>query len=241
MNLKELRRLASGITFGTFLLSLPLPLRADALDNWTTYQLSTNNYYLNQVTYGSGSYLAVGYSCSDFGVVFTSENGRNWTLSANGCVSQTPLILIGVTHGEQTFVAVGFYSTIYSSSNGIDWVNRMWGPFYNFTSVTYGNGLFVAVGDGDLFSGGITRTNIYTSPDAITWTPQVSIAPPEEPESIWDIAFGAGRFMAVGSGGYCYTSTNGSNWSRNQIVSGDLFRSSFCNGLFFVPYGPGIN
>ena len=218
-------------------------IRADALYNWTTNQVSTNLFWLNKVAYGNGRYVAAGWSsCTDFGVAFTSEDGRNWTVRANGCTpSQTPLGLIGLAHGEGTFVAVGWLGSIYSSSNGIDWVNRMWGPFYNFDSVAYGGGLFVAVGDGDLFSGGTTRTNIYTSPDGITWTPRVSVAPPEEGRWILGVAFGAGKFVAVGYGGYSYTSTNGSTWNRNQIASSDLSQVSFCNGLFFVPYGQGVN
>ncbi|HEU0039376.1 MAG TPA: hypothetical protein VFR76_08890, partial [Verrucomicrobiae bacterium] len=84
------------------------PTRADSLDNWTANQVGTNVFWLNKVAYGSGRYVAAGWSCSDFGIVLTSEDGRNWTEQANGCSPfQSPLGLIGLTHGEGTFVAVG--------------------------------------------------------------------------------------------------------------------------------------
>src|SRR6266550_1898068 len=240
------RHFVCGAISSVLLLLFSTPMRADSLDNWTTNQVGTNVFWLNKVAYGSGRYVAVGWFCSDFGIVLTSEDGRNWTERANGCSAfQYPLGLIGLAHGEGTFVAVGFGSTIYSSTNGIDWVVRRGaggaGSFANFFSATYGGGTFVAVGDGELMSGGITRTNIYTSPDGITWTPRVSVAPPDEGRWIWDVAFGAGKFVAVGDGGYSYTATDGTAWSRVQIASHNLSRISYCNHLFFVPYGSGTN
>ena len=91
----------------------PDSVSADALDNWSTNPVGTNVFWLNKVAYGRGGYVAVGWSCSDFGIVLTSEDGWNWTERANGCSPfQSPLGLIGLTHGEGTFVAVGFGSTI---------------------------------------------------------------------------------------------------------------------------------
>jgi hypothetical protein len=60
---------------------------------------------------------------------------------------------------------VSLGGTILTSSDGTSWDNRTSGTYNNFYGVTYGNGLFVTVGD----SG-----TILTSTDGITWTERTS-------------------------------------------------------------------
>jgi len=91
----------------------------------------------------------------------------------------------------------------------------------NLTDVAYGQDLFVAVGS---FS-------IFTSPDAVTWTPRTSpIA-----VSFSDIAFFGGVFIAVGGGSSdrIIRSTDGINWST---VTTPPSVTSAING---VSYGGG--
>jgi hypothetical protein len=58
--------------------------------------------------------------------------------------------------------------------------------------VTYGNGLFVAVGTGG---------TILTSPDGVNWTVQASGG-----NHLHSVTYGNGTFVAVGEGGTILTS-----------------------------------
>jgi hypothetical protein len=59
--------------------------------------------------------------------------------------------------------------------------------------VAYGNGLFVAVGDGG---------TILTSPNGVSWTEQAS----GTSNSLYGVAYGNGTFVAVGKDGTILTS-----------------------------------
>lgn len=93
--------------------------------------------------------------------------------------------------------------------------------------ITYGNGLFVAVGDNRL---------ILTSPDAINWTIQTDIGSPGVYgiENIQSVTYGNGTFVACTSRSTIITSDNGINWQhRGQVVSNSL-------PLWSVTYGNGV-
>lgn len=233
---------------------LPPPnLRADALDQWTTNQFtgfarsSDYGYQVQGVAYGNGRFVAVGrYAGSDFGFIESSEDGVTWTKQRDGDFGgSTVLVLEDVTFGNGMFVAVGwdFYNSsgnLYSSTNGIDWQSRTNATVSNFYGVTYGGGRFVAVGDGWVPGTFIfTNANIYTSEDGMNWTVRNSGSPANDVHTIYDVAYGPGRFVAVGEGGFVYTSTFGNTWTRSHPGGGSTV--SYANGLFIIPFGPGTN
>jgi len=74
--------------------------------------------------------------------------------------------------------------------------------------ITHGNGLFVAVSIDP-------TTNVFVSSDGIQWTGAVARA--RAGLSLAGIAYGDGRFVAVGEGGVCMTSTDGKSWSSNDL------------------------
>jgi hypothetical protein len=99
---------------------------------------------------------------------------------------------------------------------GTTWTLRnLDNPLY---AVTYGNGLFVAVGD---------RGAILTSPDGVNWTRQTSGT------SDWlkGVAYGNGLFVAVGGRGAILTSPDGVTWTAQTSGTG--------NSLSGVAYGDG--
>jgi hypothetical protein len=83
--------------------------------------------------------------------------------------------------------------------------------------VTYGNGLFISVGNG-IFS---ERSTILTSPDGVSWGVRRSTTT----NGPWlnGIAYGNGIFVAVGGGDYygglgvIFTSTDGVSWMRVSL------------------------
>jgi len=110
---------------------------------------------------------------------------------------------------------------------GISWVSQTSAADNNWRSVTYGNGLFVAVA----FSG--TGNRVMTSPDGITWTIRTSAA-----DYSWtSVTYGNGLFVAtctIGAGGQqVMTSPDGITWTL-RAVPANLFwcAVTYGNGLF---------
>ncbi len=90
----------------------------------------------------------------------------------------------------------------------------------NLSGITYGNGIFVAVG----YSG-----TILTSPDGVTWTPKTS----GTDYGLQGVAYGNSTFVAVGEFGTIITSPDGATWiARPSGSSSSLRGIAFGAGLF---------
>lgn len=93
-----------------------------------------------------------------------------------------------------------------TSPDGITWTVRT-APILDWFGITYGGGLFVAVGNTG------TNNRVMTSPDGITWTSRTT---PNSPSTGTDpnwrsVTYGNGRFVAVGASGAAYRAmTSGS-------------------------------
>jgi hypothetical protein len=214
--------------------------RADALDNWTPVQISTNpvGYMGMQPTsfaYGNGRYVLAGdYAASDFGFIETSEDGFNWTMRTS--YSSAVLDIYDVTFGNGVFVAVGWSDgfgdpIIYNSTNGINWT-PVFSEAGNIYRVISGGGRFVAVGD----PFDTNNNNICLSLNGNTWSPRSS----GFSDTIYDVAYGAGRFVAVDAAGHIYNSPTGSTWTRTTNSNAGRY-VSFCFDRFFVSAGTGTN
>ena len=73
--------------------------------------------------------------------------------------------LLGGTHGDDTFIAVGNAGKIITSSDGKKWTKNKVGTKNHLRGVTYGDGKFVMVGNGG---------TILTSKESATWTKRKS-------------------------------------------------------------------
>ncbi|QTN32007.1 hypothetical protein HZ994_06580 [Akkermansiaceae bacterium] len=96
------------------------------------------------------------------------------------------------------------------------WVSRTSASTQSLSSVAFGAGLYVAVGDGGA---------IVTSPDAVAWSPRTSgtTAP------LRGICFGAGQFVAVGGSGTILSSPDGITWTVRTSPT-TLFLSGVAHG-----------
>ena len=98
------------------------------------------------------------------------------------------------------------------------WTLRTPAADNNWQSVTYGNGLFVAVAN----SG--TGNRVMTSPDGITWTLRTPAA-----DNRWrSVTYGNGLFVAVansGIGGRVMTSPDGITWTLRTPAADNRWRS----------------
>ena len=96
----------------------------------------------------------------------------------------------------------------------------------NWNSVTYGNGLFVAV------SSNGTGDRVMTSPDGITWNSRTSAS-----DNNWSsVVYGNGLFAAVsnsGTGNRVMTSSDGTTWiSRTSASDNNWSSVTYGNELF---------
>jgi hypothetical protein len=112
------------------------------------------------------------------------------------------------------------------------WTKRESGVTSILNGISYGNGLFVAVG------GAIKNGTILTSPDGFTWTIQES----GFTGGVSGITYANGLFAALGSAALfstILTSPDGVTWTSQIASPYALFGICYGNGLFAVVGGGG--
>jgi hypothetical protein len=185
--------------------------------NWTVHRLHTP-VPISGIAFGNGLFVAVGD-----GNVLTSPDGVEWTPR----VTRVDILLTSVAFGNGRFVVAGF-DTILTSTDGLTWTEAAltFNVARELRDVTFGGGVFVAVGQGYGYLPAIWR-----SVDGVQWSP-ISDGPRNELESV---AYGNGQFVAVGDEGDIYTSPDGDFWiGRNSTVSSRLLGVTFGNGRYVV-------
>ena len=124
--------------------------------------------------------------------------------------TSTPSVHLATSDGSGDFSisgiatsTIGSWATTTAAGNNDSWA-----------SVTYGNGLFVAVG--------VSGDRVMTSPDGITWTARSAAG---DDDSLTGLTYGNGLFVAVGSFGdrviYTYAGF-GENIPITLFVDGDV-------------------
>ena len=193
---------------------LIVPVSAVSRDGLTwTHNVVNLPHGFDSVTFGTDRFVAVGP-----GIIAASRDGINWTRSA----FREPRQLFDVVYGGNRFVAVGGRGAIYSSPDGLTWNEETSGLSREFflRSVTYGNGMFVAVGD-------VSSSAIIASEDGVVWSVQHT----GPRQSLRDVTYGNNRFVAVGSNrgpadewgnptssnGVVLTSANGTDWTATEV------------------------
>jgi hypothetical protein len=193
---------------------------------------------INDIAYGNGKFVAVGRAPKENGgakaTIAYSTNGATWT-----AVEDNPFdtLIHAVAYGNDKFVAADSFAKMAYSDDGVTWkavanTGVSWGA--NINAIAYGNNRWVAVGDGG--------TIAYSS-NGTTWTAWTGVAD----STIWkytdsdgrsnranirDVAYGNGRFVAVGYEGKIAHSTDGASWTAENSKVGTY-------GLFAIAYGNG--
>jgi photosystem II stability/assembly factor-like uncharacterized protein len=107
--------------------------------------------------------------------------------------------------------AVGYNSTLLKSTDGETWTKVNVGTqFDRLTGITYdGSGTYVLVSTSGDYSG-----RIYTSTNGTDWTEKAAV-----PQQLSDVAFGGGKFVAVGGASNVLISTdNGATWQSRTLT-----------------------
>jgi hypothetical protein len=185
------------------------------------------------VTYGNGVFVAVSQKLSGGSVSAYSTNGITWT--AGGSMGSTSQFYSLATNGTSQFVAVGLNTAIaaVSSNQGAGWTQYAMPSQQNWSSITYGSGVYVAV------SGLTTVSTVGAySTTGSNWT-QVTLPT----SAAWSsVTYGNGKFVAVASTGQVIYSTNGISWTASPtttlsgvVVTGSAWLDvQFGNGVFLA-------
>jgi hypothetical protein len=176
-------------------------------------RLPSGSFSLKDITYGNGTYVAVGGS----GTTQTSPDGLSWSVIDHG-----DDWFEGVAFGNGVFVAVGPRGKIFTSTDGLVWHEKDVQGSY-LKDILFAAGKFVAVG----WTG-----TILTSRNGTSWA-KASISP----ESYTDfeaVAYGDGLFVAVSDSGYTATSANGTSWDLEFSDFPGLQALTFGNNSFMA-------
>ena len=162
---------------------------AGPLDKWEWLHPKPTGSNLYGVAYGAAQFIAVGEHES----ILRSTDGTNWTVVREAIGGTN---LTAVCWGNGTFVAVGAHGLVLTSTDGTNWSRRV--PFSGILhSVTYGGGLFIAVGGSE--AGYASGTNwILASPNGTSWALVLNV-PRTSPNfsPLVDVTYGANGFVAV--------------------------------------------
>lgn len=183
---------------------------------------------LYAVTYGNGLYAVAGS-----GIIATSPDTINWTIHPVGDPSLPAKSVYDIQFINNQFIAVGELGLMVTSSDGVNWsepaitlsFNRPPGignnaPHYTalFRRISYGNGLYVMVGQNYMASYYGFYHSVLTSPDGIHWTERA-----DTEESVqnglsnvlnpYRVIFAGGRFVLLDMAGKVLTSIDGIHWA----------------------------
>ncbi|MBB5350863.1 putative delta-60 repeat protein [Haloferula luteola] len=124
---------------------------------------------------------------------------------------------IRVIHDGSRFVALATHGTVSSSDDGIHWTHHSTGSPLPLTDLAYGQGTYVAVGEGNA---------LYTSTDLETWTPRASSFLELQKWPITSVAFFQGRFYVGNLAGAIARSadTTGVTWEA-PFIPGNVLGS----------------
>jgi len=115
---------------------------------------------------------------------------------------------------------------VMTSSDGVTWTYAQAIHNGNWSSIAYGNNLFVATASNP----GMSSDYVMTSSDGTTWTPRTAAAA----VSWTSVVYGGGKFVAVASSGSnrVMTSTDGITWTGHTAAD--------ASGWSSVTYGNGV-
>jgi len=227
--------------------------------NWTNlrmYSLGTSE-DLKSITYGNGTFVAVGSGSLGGRVVLTSQDGVAWTERKENYLGSW---LDGVTYGRGIFVAAGGWNFIQTSYDGIIWedqsITQLLPLLWSFNNASFYNNKYFAV-EQTIFSSsdgkewnefaksnsgqlrGLAWGNgtyvvvgdngiIGTSQNEIYWTRVISGVS----DNLNGVVYGRNVFVAVGDHGTITTSSDGTNWTFR--MSGTI------NNLYGIDFGSGV-
>lgn len=190
----------------------------------------------SQYSYGGG-WCALAYGDGKF-VVTLNQRGFPCLYSTDGITWKWDVSVDGefegsascICYGGGKFVVLtGGEGRVAVSENGVNWIARAI-PFDDiFTSVTYGNGVYIGVckgeTDDDIYANTTIKKAIYST-DGINWQ---EIEMPSA--QLWvSICYGDNGFVAISERGVAAHSVDGLNWTEVDLPATYIRVGSVCYG-----------
>jgi len=158
-----------------------------------------------------------------------------WTAVGGGLNNQVDSFLV---RDDTLYVGGDFDDTVggpgfgrCNPAPGIAWTPRQSPPNNSWSSVTWGNGIFVAVASAG------TGARVMTSPDGVTWNPGTPF-----PRKAWQaVTWGNNMFVSVASDGddtKVMTSSNGLTWNARTPIPDNNWQSVVWGDDTFVAVAP---
>ncbi|HEY4133509.1 MAG TPA: hypothetical protein VGM50_23015 [Gemmatimonadaceae bacterium] len=179
------------------------------------------------VRFANGLFIA-GDLGGGIGLLRTSPDGVTWTTRKTGLSS-----LSDVAYGAGVWLAV-LDAEFLTSTDGVTWTTHtvptlQSGNFYRGAIYHATAALFVVCGTGG---------EIYTSPDALTWTQRAagtaSPGPGPNQGGLWSACYGNGIGVFGGAGGLILSSADAITWTkRSENTSAD----GYVGDIFAIAFG----
>ncbi len=206
---------------------------SEDLINWST-SLSGE---VRQVTYGAGKFVV--FLNGTTNVLVSNDGGLQWSTNSLGLGFRKTLNPFALGYGNGLFIVAGDEygrfgferSVILKSTDAVEWQLV---PVSDGAprAVGFGPELYVVAGAG--FGSGCL---LQTSPDATQWFKQPANL---IPHSLSAIAYGSGRFVAVGNSGGVVFSTNGLNWFAASGGENKMSRGIAFGHAGYIAVGEGV-
>lgn len=208
---------------------------------------------VNAIACGNGATVMVG----DRGNLLVTTNRLDWLAPVTGIAHN----LMCVAFDGQQFVVSGWLGVLFTSTNGLDWVDRSVSDNnYFLAAASYGGRTALAgfayatlrgadfeqtypndqtgvnamtVAGGEFWAVGDGGL-ILRSTDGLYWTDVTERLPIAPARSLYDVAFDGKKFLAIGDR-YVYGSTDGTKWDSVPAPSELAFSGiAWGNGRFVI-------
>jgi hypothetical protein len=208
---------------------------------WTSRRAAPCCDFITGIEWGAGLtnpvFAAVGTINGGANYILTSPDGVTWTkvFPTSGVVAGNSA---GIAYGGPTkgFSAVGwryngstYEGLAITSIDGATWASSATAATdisASISSITYGNGLFVATGF--TVNGAMTAGAVYTSSDGSAWTAQSFTG------NIGAVAYGNGVFTGFDAPAMgVWTSADAAQWTRSAVTFTPGAALAFGNGVFY--------
>jgi hypothetical protein len=204
----------------------------DGGQTWTAVRIDIDDYAeLTSLSYGSGRFVVV----SSHGQVITSTDGKTWETALEAEVRfeiDYPNNFWQVTHGNGVFLIVGgrdHVPSTWMSHDGLSWSEAR--PAASTldeysTRLTYVNGTFYAIGNGQLCTSQGTGE---------TWT-SIPLNIEGQSVSLLGLAHGNGTYVTLTQDGFVATSPDFTTWTVRKQLPDEYALSGpwFVNGVFIL-------
>lgn len=211
--------------------------------NWVSYTsaetgIGTDD-YLYSISYNKGLFVAGGVNGGS-SKVFYSTNGIKWYPGVGIDIGEVKKIAYG---NDMFFAIPAGTGTISRSYDGKNWQDQ---PAQyvndNILDISYGNTLFVIVGDMDPGTGTEGLIRISQTGNSNNWSGNVIVS---ANATFHNIIYRNKTFVAlgnkiIGTAGVVYTSENGFTWEGPFATHQDINKITYGNGVFVVVGSNGL-